>query len=287
MKKKDGFITMLLITMMIIGAAILFYPMVSDYLNTITQMRAIRTYQEKASNLSDDEIEEKINKAIEYNNLLYALDNPFSDYEQLEDYYEILDISGTGVMGIVNIPAIDVELPVYHGTNSEVLNVAIGHLEGSSLPVGGSNTHTVLSAHRGLPSAKLFSDLDDLREGDRFTITVINRTVTYEVDQISIVEPDDVTKLQIEKDGDYATLLTCTPYGINTHRLLVRGHRVENREEASKTNITADAVVIDKISVIPFIAIPLFIILIIYWIWSDKKRKEKLKRKERINNGKI
>jgi len=287
MKKKDGFITMLLITMMIIGAAILFYPMVSDYLNTITQMRAIRTYQEKASNLSDDEIEEKINKAIEYNNLLYALDNPFSDYEQLEDYYEILDISGTGVMGIVNIPAIDVELPVYHGTNSEVLNVAIGHLEGSSLPVGGSNTHTVLSAHRGLPSAKLFSDLDDLREGDRFTITVINRTVTYEVDQISIVEPDDTSKLQIENNGDYATLLTCTPYGINTHRLLVRGHRVENREEASKTNITADAVVIDKISVIPFIAIPLFIILIIYWIWSDKKRKEKLKRKERINNGKI
>ena len=286
-KKQDRLITGFLILLIVLGLGIMLYPKISDYWNTMVQMRAIKTYQEKVATLDDNEIESLLFQARDYNKKLYGLENPLKNYEKIRNYYEILDITGTGIMGYVNIPAIGVELPVYHGTNSEVLNVAIGHLQGSSLPVGGENTHTVLSAHRGLPSAKLFSDLDELREGDTFTITILNYTVTYEVDEISIVEPDDVKKLQIIKGGDYATLLTCTPYGINTHRLLVRGHRVENAKGEKDVKITADAVLIDKNSVIPFIALPLFILLILYWIWESKREKERKRRRRMIDEGKI
>ena len=286
-KKQDRLITGFLILLIVLGLGIMLYPKVSDYWNTMVQMRAIKTYQEKVATLDDNEIESLLFQARDYNKKLYGLENPLKNYEKIRNYYEILDITGTGIMGYVNIPAIGVELPVYHGTNSEVLNVAIGHLQGSSLPVGGENTHTVLSAHRGLPSAKLFSDLDELREGDTFTITILNYTVTYEVDQISIVLPSDVKKLQIMKDGDYATLLTCTPYGINTHRLLVRGHRIENAKGEKDVKITADAVLIDKNSVIPFIALPLFILLILYWIWESKREKERKRRRRMVDEGKI
>lgn len=286
-KKQDRLITGFLILLIVLGLGIMLYPKVSDYWNTMVQMRAIKTYQEKVATLGDNEIESLLFQARDYNKKLYGLENPLKNYEKIRNYYEILDITGTGIMGYVNIPAIGVELPVYHGTNSEVLNVAIGHLQGSSLPVGGENTHTVLSAHRGLPSAKLFSDLDELREGDTFTITILNYTVTYEVDQISIVLPSDVKKLQIMKGGDYATLLTCTPYGINTHRLLVRGHRIENAKGEKDVKVTADAVLIDKNSVIPFIALPLFILLIIYWIWESKREKERKRRRRMIDEGKI
>lgn len=286
-KKQDRLITGFLILLIVLGLGIMLYPKISDYWNTMVQMRAIKTYQEKVATLDDNEIESLLFQARDYNKKLYGLENPLKNYEKIRNYYEILDITGTGIMGYVNIPAIGVELPVYHGTNSEVLNVAIGHLQGSSLPVGGENTHTVLSAHRGLPSAKLFSDLDELREGDTFTITILNYTVTYEVDQISIVLPSDVKKLQIMKGGDYATLLTCTPYGINTHRLLVRGHRIENAKGEKDVKVTADAVLIDKNSVIPFIALPLFILLIIYWIWESKREKERKRRRRMIDEGKI
>ena len=286
-KKQDRLITGFLILLIVLGLGIMLYPKVSDYWNTMVQMRAIKTYQEKVATLDDNEIESLLFQARDYNKKLYGLENPLKNYEKIRNYYEILDITGTGIMGYVNIPAIGVELPVYHGTNSEVLNIAIGHLQGSSLPVGGENTHAVLSAHRGLPSAKLFSDLDELREGDTFTITILNYTVTYEVDEISIVEPDDVKKLQIIKGGDYATLLTCTPYGINTHRLLVRGHRVENAKGEKDVKITADAVLIDKNSVIPFIALPLFILLILYWIWESKREKERKRRRRMVDEGKI
>ena len=286
-KKQDRLITGFLILLIVLGLGIMLYPKISDYWNTMVQMRAIKTYQEKVATLDDNEIESLLFQARDYNKKLYGLENPLKNYEKIRNYYEILDITGTGIMGYVNIPAIGVELPVYHGTNSEVLNVAIGHLQGSSLPVGGENTHTVLSAHRGLPSAKLFSDLDELREGDTFTITILNYTVTYEVDQISIVLPSDVKKLQIMKGGDYATLLTCTPYGINTHRLLVRGHRIENAKGEKDVKVTADAVLIDKNSVIPFIALPLFILLIIYWIWESKREKERKRRRRMVDEGKI
>ncbi|SKA69801.1 sortase A [Eubacterium uniforme] len=285
-KKKDRLITGFLVLLIILGLGIFLYPKISDYWNTMVQMRAINTYQEKVSKLEDSEIESLLKQAREYNEKLYGLENPLRNYEKIKNYYEVLDITGTGIMGYVNIPAIDVELPVYHGTNSEVLNVAIGHLQGSSLPVGGENTHTVLSAHRGLPSAKLFSDLDELREGDTFTITILNYTVTYEVDEINIVLPSDVEKLKISEGKDYATLLTCTPYGVNTHRLFVRGHRVENAKGEKNVKVTADAVLIDKNSVIPFIALPLFILLVVYWILESKREKERKQRRRIIDEGK-
>lgn len=285
-KKKDRLITAFLVLLIVLGLGIFLYPKVSDYWNTLVQMRAIKTYQEKVSKLDDNEIETLLYQARDYNKKLYGLENPLRNYEKIKNYYEVLDITGTGVMGYVNIPAIDVELPIYHGTNSEVLNVAIGHLQGSSLPVGGENTHTVLSAHRGLPSAKLFSDLDELREGDTFTITILNYTVTYEVDEINIVLPSEVEKLKISEGKDYATLLTCTPYGVNTHRLLVRGHRVENAQGEKNVKVTADAVLIDKNSVIPFIALPLFILLVVYWIVESKREKKRKQRRRIIDEGK-
>ncbi len=199
-------------------------------------------------------------QADAYNEALAALSFLLADYEQLAEnadltaYADLLDVGGTGVMGYIDIDAIGVELPIYHGTEAAVLNVAVGHLEGSSLPVGGAGTHCVLSAHRGLPSARLFTDLDRLKLGDTFRITVLNRLITYEVDQILIVNPDEVDALAIEAGADYCTLLTCTPYGINTQRLLVRGRRIENATEKPAIHVPADMVQIDPLVVTPAVA---------------------------------
>ena len=231
-KKKGNFTTLLLILVLLAGLSLLLYPSVSDYWNSFHKTRAIATYAEEVANLNQDQYDEIWAAAESYNTSLADRVNAYllSD-AQKEEYQQLLNVSGLGVMGYIEIPSIDCSLPIYHGTEESVLQIAVGHLEWSSLPVGGESTHCVLSGHRGLPSAKLFTNLDKLREGDIFLLRILDEVLTYEVDQILIVEPQEVGALQIVEGQDYCTLVTCTPYGINTHRLLVRGSRIEDTQE--------------------------------------------------------
>ena len=240
------------------------YPTVSDYWNSFHQTRAIANYDAVVAELDETDYEALFQAAEEYNEKLRGLGAPFSEHEELSElYYSVLDVAGNGIIGYINIPKINVNLPIYHGTSDSVLNVAAGHLEGSSLPIGGEARHSVLSAHRGLPSAKLFTDLDELEVADIFTITVLNQVLTYEVDQILIVEPTQMEALNVTAGQDYCTLLTCTPYGINSHRMLVRGHRVENIDDRVIV-VTPDAQKIPTYYVIPAVGVPLlFIVLFI------------------------
>ncbi|MDO4945169.1 MAG: class C sortase [Ruminococcus sp.] len=276
MRKKSGRLSTILLTLfLLVGLSVMLYPAFSNWWNSKTQSKAIASYQQAAEDLSDEENAAIIERAHVYNSEIAKLQYPFVDYAQVPDYDDILDITGTGIMGYISIPQIRVELPIYHGTSEGVLNVAVGHLQGSTLPVGGENTHCVISAHRGLPSAELFSDLDQLVEGDEFTITVLKEVYTYEVEEIFIVLPDQTEKLNIIPGGDYVTLTTCTPYGVNSHRLLVRAHRVATVENGEKavSKISADAVQLDSLSVVPFIAAPLFLLLLAWWIFGGRRKK--------------
>ncbi len=270
--KKHGS-TIALIVIFFVGLSVLLYPTVSDLVNQRNQSRTVAGYRETTAGMNEEEFEDYFTAADAYNRSLAAVENPLRDPEQVEGYEETLDISGTGIMGYITIDKIGVQIPIYHGISDQVLAVAAGHLQGSSLPVGGKSTHTVISAHRGLPSAKLFTNLDQLQEGDTFTITVLNRVLTYEVDQISIVLPENIQDLAIEEGQDYCTLLTCTPYGINTHRLLVRGHRVAT-EDSGRIYITAEAYQIEPIVIAPFIAVPLLLLLLIGLLVKNHGRKE-------------
>ena len=261
MKKNRS--TIILILIFLVGLSVMLYPTVSDYVNQRHQSRALASYDETVNEMSDADYTAYFEAADAYNQRLAATPNSFFTPEQVSGYDETLDVSGTGIMGYITIPRIGVELPVYHGTSDGVLQVAAGHLEGSSLPVGGAGTHAVISAHRGLPSAKLFTNLDELEAGDTFTITVLDRVLTYEVDRISIVLPTETDLLQPVEGQDYVTLMTCTPYGINTHRLLVRGHRVNTRESQKHVRVTADATRIDPIITAPVIALPMLAVLLI------------------------
>ena len=251
--------TIVLVFLLLIGLSLLLYPTVSDYWNSFHQTKAITTYAENVAALDNASYDAIWDAARQYN--------------QKAEYESLLDISGQGVMGYIEIPEIDVSLPIYHGTEDPVLQVAIGHLEWSSLPVGGESTHCVLSGHRGLPSAKLFTNLDKLREGDTFLLRVLDEILTYEVDQILIVEPQDTAALEITEGEDYCTLVTCTPYGINTHRLLVRGHRIDNIEEVKTVRVTADAVQIEPMLVAPVVAIPMLLILLILLLLPRRRKK--------------
>lgn len=269
---KSRLSTILLFLMLFVGLSLWLYPTVSNYWNSFHQTRAIASYVEQVANLSEDEYANMLKEAQEYNKRL--LTKPFRwkmSEEEKAEYNSILDVSGTGIMGYIEIPEIDVTLPVYHGTDEGILQIAIGHLQGSSLPVGGENTHAVVSGHRGLPSAKLFTNLDKLTEGDRFVIRVLDDIYTYQVDRILIVEPDDLSGLSIDPGMDYCTLVTCTPYAVNTHRLLVRGHRVENALEAKEIRVTADAVQIDPVVVAPVVAAPILLILFIVMMITTRK----------------
>lgn len=275
-KKKGKGSTILLVVVLLVGLSVMLYPVISDWWNSHTQSRAIATYQKQASQLKEVDIEAILKRAREYNEGIRNLREPFLDYDEVKDYDKILDITGTGIMGYVSIPQIRVELPIYHGTGEGVLNIAVGHLQGSTLPIGGEGNHAVISAHRGLPSAKLFTDLDKLTEGDTFTITVLKDVYTYEVEEINIVEPDDMNKLICVPGRDLVTLQTCTPYGVNSHRLLVRAHRIDTVLDAELSKAEADAVQVDSMTVVPFVAAPLVILLILYWIFGGKKKKRKL-----------
>ena len=274
-KKKGNYITLLLFLILLAGLSLLLYPSVSDYWNSLHQTRAIATYAEEVANLNQDQYDEIWAAAESYNASLTDRVNAYllSD-AQKEEYQQLLNVSGLGVMGYIEIPSIDCSLPIYHGTEESVLQIAVGHLEWSSLPVGGESTHCVLSGHRGLPSAKLFTNLDKLQTGDIFMLRVLDNVLTYEVDQILIVETQETGALRIEEGKDYCTLVTCTPYGINTHRLLVRGHRIDNIEEAKTVHVTADAIQIEPLLVAPVVAIPILLLLLILLLLPKQPRKK-------------
>ena len=265
--------TILLILMLLIGLSLMLYPSFADWWNSFHSSRAIASYEEQVANIDDAQYEELWNAARDYNQSLLHRPNDFilSD-EQQEIYKSLLDIGGNGIMGYIEIPMIDVMLPIYHGTKESVLQIAVGHLDWTSLPVGGAGSHCVVSGHRGLPSARLFTDLDKLKVGDVFMLHVLNEILTYEIDQILIVEPQDTDPLLIEPGKDLCTMITCTPYGINSHRMLVRGHRIESQEEPKVIRITADAVRIEPLMVAPIVAVPILLVLLIILLLPKQKK---------------
>lgn len=282
MKKliKKHLVEIMLSLILLAGLCLILYPSLSDWWNSFHQTRAIASYTEDVENTSEEERQLLLEEARAYNDMLTKTGNSFIlSKEEETKYMSLLDVSGTGIMGYLNIPSIDVNLPIYHGTDETILQIAIGHIAGSSLPIGGSGTHCLLSGHRGLPSARLFTDLDQVKEGDIFLITVLDELITYQVDQIRIVLPEEVEELAIEKGEDYCTLITCTPYGVNTHRILVRGRRVNNL--AGEAVVSAEAVRIPNYLVIPAIGIPLLFLilaamLLYYRIKPPKKTKAEL-----------
>lgn len=279
-KKKGGNgSTILLVAIFFVGLCVLLYPTVSDFWNEKRQSQAIINYDDLIVNLTPEDYSESFKKADSYNQKLNRLSSPYQEHKQLaEEYYSSLDVNGNGMMGYITIEKIKVQLPIYHGTSDQVLNSAVGHVEGSSLPVGGEGTHAVLSAHRGLPSAKLFTNLDKLVVGDIFTIKILDRTITYQVDQILIVLPQKIDDLYAQEGEDYCTLVTCTPYGINTHRMLVRGRRIENIEPDKVINVITEAYQIDPLIVTPAVAAPMLgILLVILLVRSGKGSKKKRK----------
>ena len=279
-KKKGGnWSTYVLLAILLAGLVLVGYPTVSDWWNSFHQSRAVAAYVEQVDSMDGREEEALLQAAREYNERLAEVGTHFVfDEAEQEEYLSLLDITGTGIMGYVNVPSIDVNLPIYHGTGDAVLQIATGHLEGTSLPVGGESTHAAISGHRGLPSARLFTDLDQLQPGDIFTVTVLHQTITYMVDQIRIVLPEDVSDLAIVPGEDHFTLVTCTPYGVNSHRMLVRGTRIENIKEAPF--VTPDATRISTYVVIPALAVPLLFALLAGLLFYYNVRRPRKNKKE-------
>lgn len=272
---KKNLVNILLILIFLLGLSLLVYPTFSDYWNSFHQSRAITTYTEQVANIDNEEYDRILSEAYEYNqNLPMEKKTLALSDEQKLVYESLLNFGGDGVMGYIEIPNIDVHLPIYHGTSDAVLQVAIGHIEGSSLPVGGAGTHCIVSGHRGLPSAKLFTDLDKMVVGDLFLLKVLDETLTYEVDQILIVLPHEIDALMAEKGKDYCTLVTCTPYGINSHRLLVRGYRIDNIEAAPEVRVTGDAFIVEPVVVAPILAVPMLFLLFVWLMIAYRKPKK-------------
>ena len=271
---KKNLTTILLVVALVIGLCLLLYPTVSDYWNSLHQSRAIASYTESVAQIDNSRYQVFLDQARDYNARLAQLEkvNWMPTDQELLEYAAILDVSGTGVMCSIEIPKIKVNLPIYHGVEEGVLQIAVGHIPGTTLPVGGESTHCVLSGHRGLPSARLFTDLDKLVVGDTFLIHVLDEILTYEVDQILIVEPYDLSALEITPGEDLVTLVTCTPYGINSHRLLVRGHRIETAKQAKQIRVPADAVQIEPTLVAPVVAAPILLILLLVLLLDPKKK---------------
>ena len=259
-KKTSKLPTIILCIILLAGVCIMAYPTVSDLWNARHATRSIASYIEQVDNTSQAMKEELLQEADDYNRTLDLGVHFKLDEEAYARYESVLDITGTGIMGYVQIPSIHVNLPVYHGTDEAVLQIAAGHIAGSSLPTGGAGTHAVISGHRGLPSARLFTDLDRLVEGDIFMVTVLDRVCTYQIDQIHIVFPEEIADLAIEEGKDYMTLVTCTPYGINTHRMLIRGHRIGIPESGGSVIVTAEAVRVAPVIVFFGIAVPLLFV---------------------------
>ena len=278
-KKSGRASTIILVAIFFVGLSLLLYPTVSDFWNEKRQSQAIINYDDLIVDLTPEDYTELFLKADIYNQKIRNMSFPFLNHKNIADEYNsTLDVNGDGMMGYITIEKIKVQLPIYHGTSDKVLNSAVGHVEGSSLPVGGESTHSVLSAHRGLPSAKLFTNLDKVEVGDIFTIRILDKTITYQVDRILIVPPQDTDNLNIVQGEDYCTLVTCTPYGINTHRMLVRGIRIENIEPDRVINVITEAYRIDPMLVTPAVAAPMLGLLLIYLIIKSSKDKKKRKK---------
>ena len=281
---KKHLLSIIIILMFIIGFSVLLYPSVSSYVNSKHASHVISTYSDSVNDVSEDKLEHFFDEADDYNRRLHEKPSAFYNPDIVSGYDQVLDITGTGIMGYIDIDKLNTELPIYHGVAQEVLQIGAGHLTGTSLPVGGDSTHCVLSGHRGLPSAKLFTDLNKMEIGDRFTITVLNRVLTYEVDQVKVVLPTETEDLQIVNGKDYCTLLTCTPYGINTHRLLVRGVRVDDDGHVKKAGIFVknEAFMIDPLIVMPITAIPLLIVALIVVFIHDKRSRSDNKKERQV-----
>lgn len=264
--------TIILLISFFIGLSVLLYPSISSYWNSKTQSEAIVDYESMLAQYKPEDYTAIFEAADDYNQKLLQLEEPLMEHTRLTEYHNILNVSGNGMMGYITIPKISQELPVYHGTSDAVLSVAVGHLEGTSLPVGGKSTHSVVSAHRGLPTAVLFTHLDRMEIGDTFCFTILDRTITYEVDQIRIVEPNDASLIQIAEGKDYCTLLTCTPYGINTQRLLVRGHQVDASQKRS-LYIGNEAYRVEPLIVMPIVALPIIFVLLVYVMVAPVKKE--------------
>lgn len=272
---KKHLSTIILVIVLLLGLGIMLYPTVSDWWNSFHQTRAIASYSDAVATIDNANYEKLWQNAVDYNTNLAQKANPYFFTEEDQALYDsTLNVSGTGIMGYIDIPEIKCTLPIYHGTSDAVLQVAVGHVEGSSLPVGGEGTHCVLSGHRGLPSAMLFTNLPQLVVGDLFTLQIMDETLTYEVDAIHTVLPHEMDRLTVEEGKDYCTLVTCTPYGVNSHRLLVRGHRVAN-ESAAHIRVTADAIRIDPILVSPAAAAPMLLLLFLWLMFGGGKKKPK------------
>ena len=279
---KKNFSNIILVFILLLGVGLLVYPTFSDWWNSFHQTRAIAGYASAVANMDKEDFDRMWAEAEAFNERLASKPGRFSlTDEEIEEYNKILDVTGTGIMGYIDIPSIKISLPVYHGTDEAILQIAIGHIIGTSFPIGGEGSHSAVSGHRGLPSAKLFTDIDKLQAGDKFLMQVLDRTLTYEVDQIRIVLPQELQDLEIDPYSDYCTLITCTPYGVNTHRLLVRGHRVDN-DRTDAARVTADAMRFEPVIVAPLVAAPILFILLIYMListsrWSRRRRTRRSK----------
>ena len=269
----------------LVGICVLLYPAFSDFWNSKTQSRAITDYESVLDNLDENEYSAIFERAHAYNKALYETNYPLMDYKNVPGYYDTLRITDNDMIGYLKIDRIGVELPIYHGTSDAVLNKGVGHLEGSSLPVGGENTHCIMSAHRGLPSSKLFTDLDRVELGDTFQIVVLDQVLTYQVDFIKIIEPNDVSNMQIIEGGDYCTLFTCTPYGINTHRLVVRGIRIETIKEKPIIYVSNEAFRIEPLLVTPAVAAPMLLVLLIHLLVKYRAPQENTKNTKKEEGG--
>lgn len=273
MKKKVKWSTFILLAIFFIGLSVMLYPAISSFVNSKTQSQAIVDYDKMLQNIPKEDYTKYFEDAEQYNQQLAQLGNPLAEKDKLDRYNEILDLTGTGMIGYITIEKIGVELPVYHGTSDDVLSFAAGHLEGSSFPVGGESCHAVVSAHRGLPSAVLFTNLNYMELGDTFYFTILDKTITFQVDQIKTIDPNDVSALAIKEGEDYCTLLTCTPYGINTHRLLVRGVKIDTVKQ-SKVYITSDAHQIDSLIITPIIGLPILFTLMMIVLFKPVKKDD-------------
>lgn len=274
--KKGSLLNIILILILIVGLSLLLYPSFSNYFNEMRQTKAIANYDAIVADMSEQDCTEFFEAAQKYNEELRKIRFPMMYYDEVKGYDSLLNVDNNGIMGYISIEKIGVELPIYHGIDETVLQVGVGHIEGTSLPTGGKSTHCALSAHRGLPSARLFTDLDKIDVGDVFTLTVLDRVLTYQVDQILVVEPEDIEPLYVAENEDYCTLVTCTPYGVNSHRQLVRGTRIENEKQYANVRVTADASIIDPIVVAPFVAAPILLVLFVLIMLPKRKRDRRV-----------
>lgn len=296
-RKGSGVVTFLLVLVMLAGLGIMAYPTFADWYNSLHESRAITTYNQIVSENDDEENERLWQEAIDYNErlaerLLAVGGGPVLTLtdEEMAEYEAALSITDSGIMGYIDVPEQNIHLPIYHGTSETVLQTAIGHLEGTSLPVGGTSSHIVVSGHTGLPSARLFTDIDQMEIGDTFTLTVLDHVLTYEVDDIRTVLPTELDSLAIEEGRDLCTLLTCTPYGINTHRLLVTGHRIptpetEDADEKPSDNWRRDSLQIGFKLMLPFIFGGIVIVILIYLAVTRSRKKKRKAAKNARKRG--